>query len=881
MNKLVVLNIDEGSFEQGFPVSLGIGEDGRIHYKNRVKLPPAPEIPSLYKEWKDKYGDLGENIRQIDVPSAQVTRVSIINDENEARNKFEEYLRGWFSQLPWRELRVSIEERTQPDEFIRVIIDTRNIYLKKLPWHLWQLFNNRPHAEFALSAEYAPPTEPLKRPVKVLAIFGGSEGLDLASDRELIATLSRRGAKVTWLEQPQRSELSENLWKQHWDILFFAGHSSSGEECKTGQIQINNSESISLTRLRNALRTAVKNGLKLAIFNSCDGLGLADELIGVKVPQMIVMREPVPDEVARQFLKYFLEDFSQGHSLYLAVRNARQRLQWMEDDFPCASWLPVICQNPAARPLIWADASMKNLKKLVFGGIAIALIFAGNQIRENLLKANDIPLQKISTTSQTNTNSAIKSNDTLQDLGDNFSWGEKILIGYNSNQWKQKGIEAFAQKNYEQSITYFEKSLKLNNNDPETLIYLNNAIAMEPSESDKLPVLTKANPKACFIQNPKPVKIAVIAPIFGNTTNQINEEILRGVAQAQTETNSRCGIEGRLLQIIIVDDKDKAYISSRVAKKLANHQDILAVVGHYSSRATMEAGEVYQENQMVVVSPTSTAVRKSLNRDYGISLNKYVFRTPTNDGIAIKDLVNYMIRTLGKTEAAIAYDSSGSYSKTYREELKNQLQSIENGRLLNLKECDLFNNPNLENCVKKANQTVSVLVLVPETGVTLNKALEILDSNNASNLTLFGGDSLYSKAVENKGEKVQNFMIPIPWFQNEANQTPFESDAEKLWNAQVNWRTAMSYDATMTIAEGLRRLGNNPTRQKLQEVLSAKDFSIKGAAGKVEFDENGDRRIKDEGKITDENNAEIGVLVQVKCDTNTPQSCKFVRVPQQ
>jgi branched-chain amino acid transport system substrate-binding protein len=877
MSKFVVLNIDEGSFEQGFPVSLGIGEDGCIHYRNRITVPPAPDIPDLYKEWQDKYRNLGENNRQIDIPSAQVTRVSILEDENQARNILENYLREWFAQLPWRELRVCIEEKTQPQEFIRVIIDTHNIYLKKLPWHLWQLFHNRPHAEFALSAEYAPPKEPLERPLKILAIFGGSEGLDLTSDRELITELRSRGATVTWLEQPQRKELSESLWNQHWDILFFAGHSSSGEECKTGEIQINHSESISLNRLRNSLRSAIKNGLKLAIFNSCDGLGLADELRGIGVPQMIVMREPVPDEVARQFLKYFLEDFSQGHSLYLAVRNARQRLEWMEDSFPCASWLPVICQNPAASPLVWPEPSMKNFKKLILGGVAIGLIFVANQIYKSVETPKYFRTESAKTSQpKTNPTSPINSEDTLQDLGDNFSWGEKILISYNSNQWKQRGIEAFSQRNYEESIGYFEKSLQLNKNDPETLIYLNNAVAIIPSESDKLPVPTTSTLKSCIIQNPKPLQIAVIAPTFGNTTNQINEETLRGVAQAQNATNLSCGIKGRLLQVIIVDDRDKASTSSQVAKTLVDEKDILAVVGHYSSRATIEAGKVYQDKQMVVVSPTSTAVRKSLNKDYGINLNKYVFRTPTNDGVAINDLVNYMVRTLGKTQAAIAYDSSGSYSKTYREELKNQLQSVENGRLINLKECDLYNNPNIENCVKKANQTVSVLVLVPETGVTFNKALGILDSNNSSNLKLFGGDSLYSKAVENKGGKVRNLMIPIPWFQNEDNQSPFERDAQKLWNAQVNWRTAMSYDATMAIIEGLKGIDRNPTREKLQQVLSASDFSAQGAVGKVEFDENGDRR------ITPENDAEIGVLVQVKCDTKTSQdSCKFVRVPQQ
>ncbi|MGB3650367.1 MAG: ABC transporter substrate-binding protein, partial [Rivularia sp. (in: cyanobacteria)] len=804
------------------------------------------------------------------------THVSVIDDENEARFRLERYLNNWFTQLAWEKLQVRIEGRTQPNESIRVIIDTNNIYLKKLPWHLWQLFHNRPHAEFALCAEHSPPTEPLKRPVKILAIFGGSEGLDLSSDRELIAKLRSRGAKITWLEQPQKKELSESLWNQHWDILFFAGHSSSGEECKTGEIQINDSESISLNLLKHSLTTAVNNGLKLAIFNSCDGLGLADELSSVRVPQMIVMREPVPDEVARHFLQYFLEDFSGGHSLYLAVRNARQRLEWMEDSFPCATWLPVICQNPAARPLVWAEPSIKKLKKWIFGGIGIGLIFAGNQLIQKIELRNVSEPETIVSQPQTNPTSPINSEDTLKDLGNDFSWGEKIVISNNPNLWKQRGIEAFSQKNYEESIEYFEKSLQLNKNDPETLIYLNNAVAMKPSESGRLPVLTKANIKPCVIQNQKPLQIAAIAPTFGNTTNQINEEILRGVAQAQNETNLSCGIKGRLLQVIIADDRDKESTSSQVAKTLVDEKGILAVVGHYSSRATIESGKIYNEKQMVVVSPTSTAVRKSLNKDFGINLNKYVFRTPTNDGIAIKDLVNYMVRTLGKTEAAIAYDSNGSYSKTYREELKNQLQSIENGRLINLKECDLYKNPNIENCVKKANAAVSVLVLVPETGVTFNKALEVLDSNNASNMTLFGGDSLYNKVVENQGGKVRNLMIPIPWFQNEVNQSPFERDAQKLWNAQVNWRTAMSYDATMTIVEGLKRMGNNPSREGLQQVLSVPDFSAIGAAGKVEFDENGDR------KITPENNAEIGVLVQVKCDTNTSQdSCKFVRVPQQ
>jgi CHASE2 domain-containing sensor protein len=63
----------------------------------------------------------------------------------------------------------------------------------------------------------------------------------------------------------------------------------------------------------------------------------------------------VPDEVAQKFLKYFLKAFAGGKPLYLAAREAREQLQGLESEFPCASWLPVIFQNPAQVPPTWED----------------------------------------------------------------------------------------------------------------------------------------------------------------------------------------------------------------------------------------------------------------------------------------------------------------------------------------------------------------------------------------------------------------------------------------------------------------------------------------------------------------------------------------------
>ena len=123
--------------------------------------------------------------------------------------------------------------------------------------------------------------------------------------------------------------------------------------------------------------------MQLAIFNSCDGLGLAGELADLYIPQTIVMREPVPDIVAQEFLKYFLTGFAEGQSFYLAVREARERLQGIENEFPGASWLPVICQNPAVIPANWQQlrnkiADVSIARSLSLPRPKLAIIFMAN-----------------------------------------------------------------------------------------------------------------------------------------------------------------------------------------------------------------------------------------------------------------------------------------------------------------------------------------------------------------------------------------------------------------------------------------------------------------------------------------------------------------------
>ncbi len=361
MAKLVVLKLGDGSFEQGFSVIVQIGEEERHHSVETIgKLPPIPEIPQYYSTWATSYRLLGLRSRLESAP-AQVTNVSKIESCYNAAQALREHLNRWLSSEPFRPIREKLLEQLNPADEIRLIIQTENIWLRRLPWHLWDFCDRYPKAEIALgspSFEWVEPIPSAHQKVRILAILGNSTGINIQADRFLLEKLPN--AEIRFLVEPQRQELNEELWNQGWDILFFAGHSSSNPNCDTGQISLNKTDSLTIEQLRFAVKKAVERGLKIAIFNSCDGLGLARNLADLHIPQIVVMREPVPDRVSQEFLKYFLTAFARGESFYLGVREARERLQGWENQFPCATWLPIIFQNPAVVPPTWQQLCGRN-----------------------------------------------------------------------------------------------------------------------------------------------------------------------------------------------------------------------------------------------------------------------------------------------------------------------------------------------------------------------------------------------------------------------------------------------------------------------------------------------------------------------------------------
>ena len=365
MGKVVELKLD-GSLEQGLQVNLAIAPEASTReVEISGSLPPAPQLKETYILWQQKYQNINSTSR---ISAKKITyNGSIQKNIDESRflvNKLKKQLNEWLNSPRFQPIWRKLIEKVASSETIRILIRTTDNQLRKLPWHLWELLDRYPHAEIALATNNYEKVASGERPtleakkISVLAILGDSQGINLKEDQQIL-TDTLANTELVFLYEPKPEEISAQLWEREWDILFFAGHSQT--KLETGYLHINSEDKISLEELSYSLKRAVEQGgLKLAIFNSCDGLGLASFLEQLNLPQVIVMREPVPDLVAQQFLKYFLTNFANGQHFYLAVREARERLQELDIKYPGASWQPIIIQNPGMNLPTWNTLAGMN-----------------------------------------------------------------------------------------------------------------------------------------------------------------------------------------------------------------------------------------------------------------------------------------------------------------------------------------------------------------------------------------------------------------------------------------------------------------------------------------------------------------------------------------
>ncbi|MEL6814189.1 MAG: ABC transporter substrate-binding protein [Cyanobacteria bacterium J06598_3] len=900
----VVIDFLEGNFKKGFKVSLEILKEGtRTQQTNDLpRLPPAPELPALYRIWQSRYIAMGaqrelrrqlSSSRSIQPVANQPThKRSAVQDCRAAANALEDVLSDWFKSDSFQRLRDKIlaVRLIQEEDAVPVIFNFRvpeANQLRRLPWHVWDLFRIAlPNAEVVLQAKIAPKSAPSNGPLKVLAIYGSpTQGISTEEDRAAWQSLaSRQNVSIVELDQPTQSDVRKALSGEPWDILFFAGHSSSapmdehGAEGKdpdegsfeekgltskrrsqTGTLQIGVHDDgrprlLAIAQIESALKTAVKNGLKLAIFNSCDGLGIADWLSQLKMPTTIVMREPVADLVARRFIQKFLQHFSEHQQFYQAVRAARHELDWLEKDFdnplPSATWMPIVLQNPSHPAPQWpVRAKPKAQKRLpIIVGTAIvcsAVIGLSQYLTRPKTEAYGSSISHPATSiGYTRLTPKTTGGSPDKEACNAFTKDSAIA-----------NMSAGKYQTAEEQFTTFARGCP---SDPETQIYRNNAAVLKAYLAEGTNLTTASAEQLKTLKN-NVLIIAVVVPLRGEATGTA-QEILRGVVAAQQRHNAQNTNYKIVLQIANDDTPEDLNLSDQaatVAKVLVKDPAVFAVVGHYSSGATAQAASIYTQANVVAISPSSTAIRTSSTENealktQAIDLNDNIFRTSPNDSVNAAALVQDL-KQENITHVLIAYDQGNEYSRSLKAVMVETLQ--ENG--ITLEHTCNFSAPgafNPNSCLNQA-PNAKALLFFPTAEVRLKAGT--LMRELPEEIRVWAGDAAYSSSNFNSwGDRISGTRFAIPWHE----KSPLNDGNVFGKNEGKSWRSAMAYDALQAIAAGISQqiassqqpLPTATNRRELSTVLAAEDFTAEGIGGEgsVRFDKWGDRATQSDGTLT-------------------------------
>ena len=150
-------------------------------------------------------------------------------------------------------------------------------------------------------------------------------------------------------------------------------------------------------------------------------------------------------------------------------------------------------------------------------------------------------------------------------------------------------------------------------------------------------------------QPTKPVKIGFVGGLTGRTS-QLGILARNGVELAIDEANEQGGVKGRLLELLVRDDRNERDTAIKVDKELIN-EGVLAIIGHITSSMAEPALAAIEEEDILMVSPSMGTTMLS---DLDDNLIRVVNPGSISQGIIIAEKI---LRD-EISEVAVIYDSS-------------------------------------------------------------------------------------------------------------------------------------------------------------------------------------------------------------------------------
>lgn len=163
----------------------------------------------------------------------------------------------------------------------------------------------------------------------------------------------------------------------------------------------------------------------------------------------------------------------------------------------------------------------------------------------------------------------------------------------------------------------------------------------------------------CFAK--QEIKIGVVGTMTGPNSD-LSVSGRRGVEMAVDEINAKGGILGRLITLVVKDDKNDKLIANKVDHEFLK-ENIKIIIGHYTSEMLTSTIDFTTENKMLLLGPTISTDLLAFKNDYFI---RFVSSTEEEaeklvDYIKTKKYKNFII-IFDERNTAFAYPFISNFS---------------------------------------------------------------------------------------------------------------------------------------------------------------------------------------------------------------------------
>jgi len=326
------------------------------------------------------------------------------------------------------------------------------------------------------------------------------------------------------------------------------------------------------------------------------------------------------------------------------------------------------------------------------------------------------------------------------------------------------------------------------------------------------------------------ITIAVAGPMTGAVAS-IGEQIRRGAELAAEAINKSGGVNGKMIQISVQDDACEPKQAVAVANRIAS-AGIKFVDGHACSGSSIPAAEVYGENNILMMSPASSAPK--LTDDAASNGYATILRLYGRDDAQGRFIGPWIKEKYGAKKIAILHDKS-AYGKGLADVVKEDLNKAGVKEVLyegiNAGEKDYT-------AVVNRLRSAGVEFLYfggyhTEAGLIKRQAA---DQNYQFQLMM--GDSLATPefwSVAGPAGEGTLFTFPPDARENEAAKAAMEQF--KQINFVPEGFTLFSYAVVQTIAGGIAKANST---DPVAVAKALRSTSVDTVIGPVSFDEKGD-----------------------------------------